>query len=57
MTIEEQVELYDLFLSAIRSENLDYIEEKLRQIYNIMLDRINNMNITYIDMSTGKEMK
>ena len=57
MTIEEQVELYELFLSACGSENLDYIEEQLKQIYEKLKERILNMEFVYIDMSTGKEIK
>lgn len=57
MTIEEKVELYELFLSACGSENLDYIEEQLRQIYEKLKERILNMEFVYIDMRTGKEIK
>lgn len=57
MTIEEKVELYELFLNACGSENLDYIEEQLRQIYEKLKERILNMEFVYIDISTGKEIK
>lgn len=57
MTIEEKVELYELFLNACGSENLDYIKEQLKQIYEKLKERILNMEFVYIDISTGKEIK
>lgn len=55
MTIEEKVELYELFLNACGSENLDYIEEQLKQIYEKLKERILNMEFVYTDISIGKE--
>lgn len=40
MKIEKQVELYDLFLSAINSENSDYILRNLSKIYTKILEEI-----------------
>ena len=57
MTIEEKVELQELFLNACGSENLDYIEEQFKQIYEKLKERILNMEFVYIDITTGKEIK
>ena len=67
MGIEKQVELYDLFLSAINSENSDYILRNLSKIYTKIIkeeilipysfirDNIDLVSLEIIDIETFKK--
>lgn len=43
-SIEKQMRLYELFLSAIYSDNTDYIKEQLSRIYTMIYS--NNIDST-----------
>lgn len=52
-TKEEKKVLDDLYMSAIGSDNTDYILEKLSGIYNMIWNK-HIAHFGYVDMSSGE---
>ena len=51
---EDYEELLELFHSALCSDNTDYIKEKLDTIYDILVKKITEYPIEYVDISGKK---